>query len=104
MTRSIYFAVIAALAGCGPFPPDGSNAACPAVHPGVCIALGLPDSPVLFRPCDIIAEGVCQYRVFDYTSEANFDKITTCERCLSDYFDPDSVRDACAPYHFDAVQ
>lgn len=104
MTRSIYLAVIALLAACGPVPPDSGNVVCPAVHPGVCIALGLPDNPVLFRPCDVIIDGVCQYRVFDDTLETSIDEVTTCQSCLSDHFDADSVRDACAQYDLGAVQ
>lgn len=101
MNRFIYFAVIALLAACGPVAPDS---VCPAAHPGVCIALGLPDNPVLFRPCDLIIDGVCQYRVFDDTLETSVDKVTTCQSCLSDHFEADSVRDACAQYDLGAVQ
>lgn len=97
MNRSIYFAVIALSAACGPVLPDND---CPAAHPGVCVALGLPDNPVLFRPCDLILAGVCQYRVFDDTLEADVYKLTTRQACLAEHFDADSVRDACAPYDF----
>jgi len=88
-------------AACGPV--QQSTAAvqdvfCPATHPGVCITMGLPDNPVLFRPCDIILDGVCQYRVFDDVLETDVDKVTTCGLCLSPYFE--DYAKACQQYDF----
>ena len=101
MQRLTLFLTLLA-AACGPIPSttDLTDVVCPAAHPGVCITMGLPDNPVLFRPCDIIMDGVCQYRVFDDLLETDVDKVTTCPVCLSQHFDDDSVRTGCGQYDF----
>lgn len=100
MNKTIALASLLALAACG----DESTLDTPtdAIR-GVCYATGVPESPVVFRPCEegaeLDEEGTCTTRLFLDRFESPADEATFCRACYNGVFETaEEVNAACVDY------